>query len=491
MAGNTNVSSLINSKTNNILSKVEKVKSFGDQIPDDKKNKLKNSSLGKEADLRIQIKTITKQIIELDLKHIKDKKNIQFQQFQTSNSIYNKYFPTPPQRKPAPQPPHYDNNLSYREESKAADLEFNSGEVVFSTETGEYVEVETLYDENGNLLPVGLLQKEEKNYLNQKKLLQDQKADLQQKLDGILNDPYKRIKRQEERRQKRIRQRKQRNKNKENKEKKRLASKVLKSAAKSLAPIIALQGTRYLFSIVTTNKRIQDLIDDTNTIIGAATTKQAIENARVIRNSTIAAINENERKLLSLTNLITRLNRIISITNISLSAIILLFTIPKPFGLGPTMPTFIANRVKNLQDLVFALNIILSILQGILEAKLEDLRDLKSQLLDINNLLDNAALENLSDDDIQSFISSLQEQSSLINNSQFPEYKGFRFAIKEEETLGAQQAVVVRGNIKRRYAVAIDKDGVEVIKSEFSFTLDPQDLIEQLKLIIDQQNLQA
>jgi len=39
--------------------------------------------------------------------------------------------------------------------------------------------------------------------------------------------------------------------------------------------------------------------------------------------------------------------------------------------------------------------------------------------------------------------------------------------------------------------VAIDRDGVETIKSDYSFTLDPNDLVDQLKLIIDQQNLQG
>jgi hypothetical protein len=69
---------------------------------------------------------------------------------------------------------------------------------------------------------------------------------------------------------------------------------------------------------------------------------------------------------------------------------------------------------------------------------------------------------------------------------QFPPYKGFKFKIKEEQN----QAFVVKGN-KRRYAVATDRDGVEVLKSDFSFTLDPNDLVDQLKLVIDQRNLQG
>jgi hypothetical protein len=150
------------------------------------------------------------------------------------------------------------------------------------------------------------------------------------------------------------------------------------------------------------------------------------------------------------------------------------------------MPTPIANKVKKFQDLVVALNILISIIRGILDSKLNELNDLKSQLNQLNNILDNTLINNLSNEQLQSFIN---EQRNL--QSKFAEYKGFKLEIREEETLGAQQAVVVRNNIKRKYAVALDKDGVPVLKSDFSFTLDPVDLIEQLKLIIDNNNLQA
>jgi len=73
-----------------------------------------------------------------------------------------------------------------------------------------------------------------------------------------------------------------------------------------------------------------------------------------------------------------------------------------------------------------------------------------------------------------------------VTDGEFPPYKGFKFKIKTEEN----KTFEVKGN-KRRYAVAIDRDGVEVLKSDFSFTLDPNDLIDQLKLVIDQRNLQG
>ena len=66
------------------------------------------------------------------------------------------------------------------------------------------------------------------------------------------------------------------------------------------------------------------------------------------------------------------------------------------------------------------------------------------------------------------------------------DYKGFRFFIKEENN----PKFVVKGN-KRRYAVAINRIGREVLQSSFSFTLSPDVLVEELKLQIDQKGLVA
>jgi hypothetical protein len=493
MAGNTNVSSLINSTTNNILSKVEKVKSFGDQIPDGAKDKLKISSLGKEADLRSQILKTTGDIIKLDLDDGLDKATIAIQLSQSSEKIYNKYFPRFPGKPPFAEKAK--NEKEYNKESSESNLKFSNGKVEFSQDEKQYVIVEIQPDENAKPLPPGLFQFQEKNYLNEKLLLQKQKADLQQKLEDILNDPYKRVKKQRERRQKRVKERKQRNKKKREKGKKSLFKKVLKNARKSLTPIVALQGVRLLFDIILNNKKLQDLVDNTNAVIDAATTQQDINAARVLRNSTLSILNDSERKTLSLLNLVKRLNIIISILNFILNIALTIFLIPTPPGPVPDVVTPAKERFRRRYEkavkLVDGLNVLVAIFQGILDDQLSELNDLKNQLKDINDLLSNAALNNLSDNELQNFINDLQNQSSQINSPTFSEYKGFKFAIKEEETLGAQQAIVVRGNIKRRYAVAIDRDGVEVLKSELSFTLDPPDLVEQLKLIIDQQNLQG
>jgi hypothetical protein len=120
-----------------------------------------------------------------------------------------------------------------------------------------------------------------------------------------------------------------------------------------------------------------------------------------------------------------------------------------------------------------------------LENEIAKLNDLIERLKQVNALLDTQSATNLNEQQLADLSNTF-----LPTGGDFDSYKGFKFAIKEEQTLGVQQAIVVKGN-KRRYAVAIDRDGVEVLKSDFSFTLDPNDLVDQLKLIIDQRNLQG
>ena len=427
MADNRNISSLVNSNTLNTLSSVIRPKSFGDQLSNNNE-KIVNSSLGKKQELKIEFDKLVTKESEEKVKYGK-----------ILNDLFNQFQPTPPTK---------------------ATLTFEQYEK-------EKIEAEVLY--TNIIIEIDL-----------------QKNEIDKQIKDISNDPYKNIKNSTKRREVRNNRKIQRAKNKENKEKKVLSKKVLQNLSKTIASLVSLQATKLLFSIVFNNKKLQELIDDTNTIIDAATTQEAINNARVIRNSTLAIIINNERKLDSLNKIVDNANKVVTILNIALTAIILLFTIPKPFGLGPTMPTPIANKVKKFQDLVVALNILISIIKGIIDSKLNELNDLKSQLNQLNDVLDNTLINNLSNEQLQAFIN---EQRNL--QSKFSEYKGFKLEIREEETLGAQQALVVKNNIKRKYAVALDKDGVPVLKSDFSFTLDPADLIEQLKLIIDSNNLQA
>ena len=431
-----NISSLINSNTSKTLANVGKITSFGDQIKDDLKNKIKLPTLSQKQRLQLEIATLIKEQTKLKVDYEKNKLNL---------SINNK--------------------LNLEKLSRLRNPQ----------------ERQKLIDEENNLFERSI-QILEDNF-DKELALNQQKLDLaRQKLEELVTGPYANIEKERirlERKKKRVKTKLTED---QVKAKKAAVKKVLSNAAKTLAPIVALQASRILFNIITANKKIQLLVDNANEIIEAAVTRQDIDNARVVRNSVLSIINDSERKLESLRKTIKTLNTIISILNIVLRLIILVASFPKVGGI----PIAILLKIEKLQRLLDSLSVILSIIQGLLDAKLNNLNDLKSQLRNLNNILDNALINNLSDQDLRAFIDNIQNQQPSI-----PEYKGFRFAIKEEETLGAQQAVVVRGNIRRKYAVAIDKDGVEVLKSEFSFTLDPSDLIEQLKIIIDQQELQA
>jgi hypothetical protein len=253
---------------------------------------------------------------------------------------------------------------------------------------------------------------------------------------------------------------------------------VLRNVQKTIAPIIINQITNVLIKVASQNARLQELVDQTNAIIDSANTPVAINQARVLRNNALIIINNQEQKLSSIQNIIKTLNNIITIIQLVITLINIIFSIPKPFGPGPTMPTPIASKLNKLQILIDALGVALAITSALLAQAISQLEDLKAQLHNISDILDNKASNNI------------PQLGSILNinpGTDFGTYKGFKFAIREESGPGA---IVVAGN-KRHYAEALDTNNVAVLKSELSFTLDPNDLIDQLKLIIDSQNLIA
>jgi len=71
-----------------------------------------------------------------------------------------------------------------------------------------------------------------------------------------------------------------------------------------------------------------------------------------------------------------------------------------------------------------------------------------------------------------------EEEQSLINTA----YKGFVFKIEE---------VPFSPTVNRRRALAQNQDGITLLQTELSFTGTPDILIQELKLVIDRDNLRA
>ncbi len=122
-----------------------------------------------------------------------------------------------------------------------------------------------------------------------------------------------------------------------------------------------------------------------------------------------------------------------------------------------------------------SLNILLTQI-NVLIALLENLsQNIKLCLPDLSRDLDESLV------DLKLSISDLNSQMGDLGKTS-DQYKGFTFEIIEEETVDKVIA-------KRRYAVAINSNGIVELTGTPTFGTDKQTLIDELKLRIDSENL--
>jgi hypothetical protein len=260
----------------------------------------------------------------------------------------------------------------------------------------------------------------------------------------------------------------------------------LKAAKKNPVPAImaALTITCQLVSV--RNKKIEELVDSVNNVIDNIQSKEDVKKATLLRNNAIRIIRENEAKINSIKGTLERIALILSILDIILFLADVLLPIPVP---SPAPDVVTPSKEKFRKKYELAVEIITSLIAAIaiigslLDRIIEELEDQKERLKEIDAFFDEpsnlAAFDRTDLDKALAAISPSGNFGDLGTG-----YKGFRFALKEEN----DSKFTVAGN-KRRYAVALNRDGNEVLQSSRSFTLDPDILIEELKLIIDQQNL--
>jgi hypothetical protein len=266
--------------------------------------------------------------------------------------------------------------------------------------------------------------------------------------------------------------------------------KLAKNAAKTLAPIVAMYLAEELVKVISQRGKLEQIVIVVNAYIDKVNQQndpKTLKIATQLRDNAINLINNSIKKLKGIQDAILQIDLYISIFTIIvaiLSAIPVPTAVPPGVGIPVSVITRIVNQLQKAVKLISSLAVISAIALVLLEKEISALQDLINQLNAINQVLDDKAAQ-LNQEDLNSLIDSIG-----YTGNDYPEYKGFKFAIKEEQTLGAAQAVVVKG-IKRHYAVAINRDGSEVVRSENSFTQDPQVLVDSVKIIIDQQNLQG
>jgi len=314
-------------------------------------------------------------------------------------------------------------------------------------------------------------------------LLNEEKQQLQNQISNILLDPYKQIKDKSKEFKNNIKKLRKKIQDAKNKAKIRLTKQVLSNTVKTLAPVIALQLANQFSSVISQRKKLEELVDQINVYIDTQVKdEQTVIIATNLRNNTVTLINNNIKKLKRLQEIIQPISFSITLFNILIpllnrTAPLTVISVPPGVPILGIIPhDELRNKKQRLEKLVTALSAILAIATNLLSVEIIKLNELIERLKQISLKLDGKSLNNLSA--LTNFF--------LPTGTEFASYKGFNFKIKEEQ----DPRFVVKGN-KRRYAVAINRSGIEQLKSEFSFTLDPNDLIEQLKLIIDQRNLQG
>lgn len=316
---------------------------------------------------------------------------------------------------------------------------------------------------------------EDINYTAAKENLAKRKAENQKDIDDYLADPFAKQKEKRKKRKEARNKAKQRTKAEKQASRKQRRKAVLQNAKKTLVPILTLLLTNRIAEVISQNDKIQQLVDEANIIIEAANVSNnplQLENAKVVRNNAITVIQSNEDKIIKINDQIQRITIYITIFSTIfsiLSAIPIPTSVPPGIGIPVNVITKIIILLEKANKIVLALSALLPTVIVSLEKAIQILEELKAQLLPINGELE-----------------SKLPAVPVRFGTDYPPYKGFKFALREEN----DPRFVVRGN-KRHYAVAINKQNIEQLKSESSFTLDPNDLIEQLKLVIDQQNLQG
>jgi hypothetical protein len=330
---------------------------------------------------------------------------------------------------------------------------------------------------------------EEVNYEAEKEIIKKKKQKNQEDLDKFLKDPFKKQKDELKKRQENRKKAQSRNQAERNRARKEKANAVLKNAKKSLVPILTLLISNKIAELISQNRKIKKLVDDTNAIIIDANTSGnpvKLNNAKIARDNAIKIIQDNEAKITKIRDQINRISTYITIFSLIIniiSAIPIPTSVPPGVGIPVNLIIKLVKILDKANRILLTLSALIPILISSLDKAISILQDLKAQLLNINGQLDIALLSDTPGTSDLSNNTNLDSNTNLDNGSFPTGYKGFKFALKEGK-------LNVRG-FKQRYAVAIDTNNVEVLKSELSFTLDPNDLIDQLKIIIDRENLIA
>ena len=272
------------------------------------------------------------------------------------------------------------------------------------------------------------------------------------------------------------------NKNNSQQQQSTVNAKRTRTLTKTLVPVLTLVITEVLVNIIDENSKLQTLVDTTNKTIEAANASgdpDLLSQATNARNAALNAINAVEQKILNVEQQLQKIQIYINVFNIVINIVISLpipTAVPPGVGIPVSVITKLDQILQNALKITSGLSTLLTIINSVLQEAIANLENLKTELENINGAIESATT-NLPLDQLTIALNDI-----TANSNNFPPYKGYTFAIKEEQNNPGETV----SGFKRHYAVALNSNGVVIYTSAYSFTQDPQVLVDQLKLAIDQ-----
>jgi hypothetical protein len=203
------------------------------------------------------------------------------------------------------------------------------------------------------------------------------------------------------------------------------------------------------------------------------------------KNKIVSNINLIEKKINDIEDNLKLIESITTYLEIIIN-ILLINPLPLQF-LSAGVITTINKKLKDIEGLVLGLKILSSNVMNILKNINLFLENEKKRINKIHEILEDIS-ENIDEYEDSELIkitnnSNIETKNELqegeINGSTF---RGFRFILKFEQG---------NNKLKKIYIEVLDRSGFIVLRSEKSYTTEPEVLIQKLKNIIIKQNLKA
>lgn len=244
--------------------------------------------------------------------------------------------------------------------------------------------------------------------------------------------------------------------------------------------IIAKFGPQVVHSIV--NKKKKPLSDK------VCPPKEVILEAIRKRNQLVRQLNNIYKIVRTITDILKITNVVIIGMKISFQ-LLKLAPIARPSGLIADAVATIKRVLEKMGIVVNILTITAVIIGAVLAAVIELLKSLDFLIQECSEELNEAGEFTVPfveiNNELNTFVNSSGQVEDIIDplTEQPLPYKGFSFEIKEDTSQNFQYP--------KRYAIARNIQGIQVLRSESSFASSPEILIEELKFAIDRDNLRA